>query len=1051
MLPNSKRLSVLLAWAYLGAFPILAAETPVRVLILSGQNNHDWHQTTSALESILAASGRFKVEVTEHPETCDAAMFSRFDALVSNWNAFGAPAKIKDWPAATREAFLNFVRQGGGFVVVHAGGSSFNDWTDYLNIAGGWWGTNTSHGPIHPFEVKISDPDHPITQGVTSFSTTDELWNRMATPPQKRVLATAFSAKDKGGSEADEPVALVTDFGRGRGFDLQLGHDARAMASAGFRTLLLRGTEWAATGKVTLPPDVGGSPDTELETALNAAARYRLGESRAPLAVVERLVAEVSGDAERSRAMAGKLASRVSGDATLEARQFFCWQLSLVGSAAQVPMLARWLADTNLAYQARLALERIPGPESAEALHSALARTAGEARVGIIQSLAVRRSEAAVADLARLLSSGPETAGAALRALGAIGGQAAAKALQAAEPTLSAGLKPLVAEAELACARDFLGRGQTNEAAAMALRLSGPKQAPAIRQPALALYVAAAPAKALDQVLIGLGSYDVEAQAAAIQALRAAGSPELLQAAAGRMSGLTPETRVRLLGLLAERVCRGARGPAALALASSDARVRAAALAALAVIGDASTVPVLTKDLATAPEPQRRAIADCLARLPDSGVDRALAATLRGDSIPSTLSLAPAVKPYVLRALVARGDPAQALPCLSDLVAAGDPALRREAIGGLGALGEPKHCALLIPLLDNPGSDGALIESALAEICRRGGGPGPLLPALTQAAGPQKVSLLNAIAAVGGPQALDAIRGELKTADNEVVAAALRMLTEWPDAGPLDDLSAFTLVAPPGRLKVLALRGVIKLAPLAKNRSIERRVELLARLLPAAGLEERKALLGALGELPSLAALQAAVAQLKTPELGGESALTVLSLVDAIGHEHPAEAKAALATVEAEVRNPDLAAQARAAALRFGDVRNLSRGAVATNPDGLAADGEAGGPQAAIDGDPKTYWDEVDNQKLYILNVRLKEKAKVVFLRIMGWKQHLFAPRDFEVLGDGKVVCKVTGAQYRNNWLTVDFPPTECASVELRITGYYGGSPAIRELEIYGF
>jgi len=134
----------------------------------------------------------------------------------------------------------------------------------------------------------------------------------------------------------------------------------------------------------------------------------------------------------------------------------------------------------------------------------------------------------------------------------------------------------------------------------------------------------------------------------------------------------------------------------------------------------------------------------------------------------------------------------------------------------------------------------------------------------------------------------------------------------------------------------------------------------------------------------------------------------------------------------------------------LGQAQNLSRGATATNPDGLAADGQAGGPQAAIDGDPNTYWDEVDNQKLYILRVQLKAKSKVLFLRILGWKQHEFAPKDFEVVCDGQPVRKVAGAQYRNNWLTVDVPPTECSVVELRITGYYGGSPAIRELEIYG-
>ena len=118
-----------------------AADKPVKVLILSGQNNHNWRATTPELQSILTQNGRFAVDVTEHPETCDAATFSKYDVLLSNWNTFGKNATVKDWPPQTREAFVNFVRNGGGFVVVHAGGASFPDWSDYQKIIGGTWET----------------------------------------------------------------------------------------------------------------------------------------------------------------------------------------------------------------------------------------------------------------------------------------------------------------------------------------------------------------------------------------------------------------------------------------------------------------------------------------------------------------------------------------------------------------------------------------------------------------------------------------------------------------------------------------------------------------------------------------------------------------------------------------------------------------------------------------------------------------------------------------------------------------------------------------------
>lgn len=227
-----------------------APERSLRVLIFSGQNNHNWRATTPELERILTQIGHFAVDVTEHPETCDTATLSRYDVVLSNWNTYGNKAVVKEWSPQMREAFVNFIRNGGGFVVVHAGGASFHDWADYQKIIGGTWGAYTGHGPIHEFEVKFTGADHPITRGLAPFKTTDELWHRMETQPDKTILATAFSAPDKGGTGRDKPVALVTQFGKGRCFNLVLGHDVGGMQSPGFQTLLIRGTEWAATGTV---------------------------------------------------------------------------------------------------------------------------------------------------------------------------------------------------------------------------------------------------------------------------------------------------------------------------------------------------------------------------------------------------------------------------------------------------------------------------------------------------------------------------------------------------------------------------------------------------------------------------------------------------------------------------------------------------------------------------------------------------------------------------------------------------------------------------------
>lgn len=252
-LPTSKQLrAALLIWLAIFCLGQLRAAEPVlRVLIFSGQNNHNWRETTPRLKSILEAGGHFTVDVTEHPEQCDAATFGKYDVLLSNWNTFGKPA-VTNWPPATRAAFLDFVRNGKGFVSVHAGSSSFYDWPEYQRLVGGSWKIGqTGHGPVHPFTVQITNHEHPITRGLTNFITTDELWQRTALQPQVEILATAYAAPEWKGTGHAEPVAFTTRFGAGRCFNLLLGHNAAAMNAAGFQQLLRRGAEWAATGKVS--------------------------------------------------------------------------------------------------------------------------------------------------------------------------------------------------------------------------------------------------------------------------------------------------------------------------------------------------------------------------------------------------------------------------------------------------------------------------------------------------------------------------------------------------------------------------------------------------------------------------------------------------------------------------------------------------------------------------------------------------------------------------------------------------------------------------------
>jgi type 1 glutamine amidotransferase len=259
------------------------AAAPIKVLIVDGQNNHDWKGTTPWLKKLLEDTGKFTVDTaTTPPAKGDMTQFkpdfSKYDVVVSNYN--GEP-----WTDATKAAFETFMKNGGGFVAVHAANNSFPEWKAYNEMigVGGWGGRSEksgpyvnywegkiikdlapgrggSHGAQHEFVVETRDASHPIMKGIPAkwLHAKDELYDRLRGPAENlTVLATAYAEPKTNGSGKHEPMLMVLNWGKGRIFHTTLGH-ARpegkvAMECVGFITTFQRGTEWAATGKVTIP------------------------------------------------------------------------------------------------------------------------------------------------------------------------------------------------------------------------------------------------------------------------------------------------------------------------------------------------------------------------------------------------------------------------------------------------------------------------------------------------------------------------------------------------------------------------------------------------------------------------------------------------------------------------------------------------------------------------------------------------------------------------------------------------------------------------------
>jgi type 1 glutamine amidotransferase len=300
-------IALALTGLFLASLAPLAAGAPgpdvkkVRVVLVDGQNNHNWRATTPLLKQVLEETGRFTVDVSSNLKPGDKPGdvkptvpfppdLGKYDVLLSNYN--GA-----DWPEQFRNDLDESLKGGKiALAIVHAANNAFGNWGEYNEMIGMGWrasgsgdrlvvdaegkekrvprgqGPGAGHGAKHAFKVTVRDPEHPITRGMPRewMHAADELYHGMRGPIKDvRLLATAYSDKARGGTGEHEPMIWTVAYGKGRVFHTPMGHDLDGMRCVGFIATLQRGTEWAATGKVTLPlPD--NFPTAEKTSSIKA-------------------------------------------------------------------------------------------------------------------------------------------------------------------------------------------------------------------------------------------------------------------------------------------------------------------------------------------------------------------------------------------------------------------------------------------------------------------------------------------------------------------------------------------------------------------------------------------------------------------------------------------------------------------------------------------------------------------------------------------------------------------------------------------------------------
>ena len=203
------------------------------MLLVGGGSSHDFVKFFGDSDKATLAPGVGWVDFTQNangvPEILD-----RVDVLV--WSA-NQPIS-----SATRKALIDFANSGKGLIALHPGTwyawNNFPEWNAQV-VGGGTRG----HDKLGPYTVKITNPDSPITKGVTPwFEITDELYNYIADPAATpiEVLATATSPN----TGKTFPQVFIVKHPKARIVGITLGHDARAHDLPEYQTLLKNAVNW---------------------------------------------------------------------------------------------------------------------------------------------------------------------------------------------------------------------------------------------------------------------------------------------------------------------------------------------------------------------------------------------------------------------------------------------------------------------------------------------------------------------------------------------------------------------------------------------------------------------------------------------------------------------------------------------------------------------------------------------------------------------------------------------------------------------------------------
>ncbi|MEI7901427.1 MAG: HEAT repeat domain-containing protein [bacterium] len=529
-------------------------------------------------------------------------------------------------------------------------------------------------------------------------------------------------------------------------------------------------------------------------------------------------------------AQAGLLATLQKADASHEQKAAACRELALVGNKDAVPVLAAMLGDEKLAHMARYALEPIADPSVDKVLREALEKLNGNLLLGVIGSIGARRDQAAVEPLSKLLRhQDQQVVRAAANALGKMATLPAGKALSRALEEVKGDALPAVGDALLKCAARLADTGQKNDALRFYAAVRKMETPQPIRLAATRGVILCGGKDGLKILAEQLTSDNLPGFMGGLGVAMEISDKKVVPVLVDVLGKIPPDRAAALIPVLGRRGDEAAL-PALLDRAKSGEKpLRLAAIAAVAEIGKASSVPALIELLKDPDGEIVRGVVSGLAGMPGTGVDEAIFKMLECQDESLRLKMLD---------LAGQRKIVKALPVLVKGLSDQNKAVRGASIRSCGELaGAEQFPALLDTLVKTQeAGEAESLERILGTVCSMTADKDPcsakLVDALAKATPASKQPLVRLLGVVGGPAALAAVRSVAGDADPEMRLTAIRVLSACKTADAAPVLLGLIKEAADDKEKLLSLRGYLGIATqYEKGKNVKETSEALQKVV----------------------------------------------------------------------------------------------------------------------------------------------------------------------------------------------------------------------------